>query len=427
MADRFEALYPPAVMATRVVPAFRVPRFPDAEQRRNEVEVRKFYGDRLLSEYQVPGTDDRLAVIDKLFPHSRYDAMILASNDEMRSAVSDLAPASLAAVMQLAYGFVRHVSRPEVVARHDLADANLHLCFNFDRDTTDRDNAMFYDKRFHLHLNCWPARDLGSVDPVPFGSVTDPMIRRRLVDPIAALASVIICEAVGTKLHGFELRPALSPTPSDPVGLTVRLGSWSTLLDGAFHELLRALHDAADRCYRQIKEAFVGDAAPAAPWTRPSLLPLAVIEQKLESISWLTPGTRDHLLELASDLSDLDLSMLPRMRQDRAFAARKLSLNGLDYSIGFFSRSVNDHGGAILDADDVTLMMQCRLFGDVGGAGLPPLENSAAVRLDRTHGPVMTEAEIADRTAFRQSFLDAELKPLVDQEALIAAELGARR
>jgi hypothetical protein len=69
-------------------------------------------------------------------------------------------------------------------------------------------------------------------------------------------------------------------------------------------------------------------------------------------------------------------------------------------------------------ATDVTLVMQCRLLGDVGGAGLPPLKGHAAVRLDRRHGDVMTEAEIAERTEFRRQYLSTQLTPHLDHGTL---------
>ena len=72
----------------------------------------------------------------------------------------DLAPRTLNVVFDLAYRFVAYISQPETVERFGLHGAQLHLCFNHDRDTVDRDNAMFFDKRFHLHLNLWPERDL---------------------------------------------------------------------------------------------------------------------------------------------------------------------------------------------------------------------------------------------------------------------------
>lgn len=418
MSDRLAELYPDSVASVRVATNFKVPRFPTAPQVQNETTVRTFYKDRLLAEYEVTGGPDRLGVVDKLFPHSRFDAMILAANDAKRSSVSELAPATLNAIFDLAARFVDHVSDPMVLERFGLEGSEVHICFNYDRDTTDRDNAMFYDKRFHLHLNCWPASDLASIETVRFGDIEDPVVRRRIVDPVSTLAARVIREVAGGDLHGHSIEDGLSADDGQPVGLRVRLGTWSSLRDTSVHKLLQSLHDCAERAYRDIRTAFVGVPDSGPPWTRPTLLAHDRIQENLAGIGYLSNGSRAALNLLAASLADLDEREIEKCRNDPAYAVRRMSLNGLDYSVGFYSRHGNTAARPLRDAQDVTLLMQCRLFGDVGGAGLPPLRGNAAVRLDRKSGPVMSEVEIAERTEFRRRYIENQIVPLTNEGAL---------
>ena len=426
MTDRFARLYPTSVAEALVAPTFAVPRFPTADRVRNETTVRQFYSDRLLAEFDIAGSEDRIAIVDKLFPHARFDAMVLASNDVVRSSTSDLSPVTLGAIFELCERFVAYVSDPGVVARYGLENGEIHVAYNYDRDTIDRDNAMFYDKRFHLHLNCWPAGDLAKVTPIRYGDVSDPMIRRRLVDPVAALAARIIREAAGGELDGFALSRSAHAGPGDPVGLKVHLGTWSALREPAFHKLLRSLHDVAEGAYRDIRTALVGDPEPYAPWTRPRLLSDGEVADNLHKVTYLSPRSRDDLMLLARQLSDADAASMAAWRADPLLAVRRLSLNGLDYSIGLYTREVISAERALSAASDVGLLMQCRLFGDVGGAGLPPLRGNAAVRLDRKDGPVMSQGEIDARTGFQAGFIDSHVNQMVQGGALRPIRTGER-
>lgn len=408
--DRFAPLYPPGSADLAITPCLPVPRFPAAPARRNETGVHDFYTDRLLAEYAVPGTPDRVALVDKLFPHARFDAMLLAANDEVRTATVDLHPRTLSWVLSRGSEFVQYVRSPSVRRQFGLDDAELHLCFNYDLDTVDRDNAMFYDKRFHLHLNCWPRRDLAGLVPVPFGSVQDVVMRRRIIDPLAYLSARVLRDLFGGSIEGRRLLVEPEEAPGAPIGLSVRLGGWTALADGSAAQILTRLHRAAQEAYDQIREAFVGPA-PSGMWQRPCLRPQAEVAAALDQISWLAAETRAGLVALRGMLRDLAPGEVDAVRTDSERAVRTLTLAGLDYSVGFSEAPPPESGrdgrdsGTYTDEDpDVLLTLQCRLLGDVGGAGLPPLRGVRAARLDRKAGKEMSEAEISERSAFLQGF-----------------------
>jgi hypothetical protein len=416
--SRLDAIYPAAAQEAIVVPGFPIPRFPDAAQARNLTSARAFYGERLVAEYEVDGCADRVGVVDKLFPHSRFDSMLLVTNDEIRTASTDLAPSTAAVLFWLAHRFVDYISEPEVTRKFRLDGAEIHVCFNFDRDTTDRDNAMFYDKRFHLHLNCWPGYDLSGIVGVPFSSLGDRVLRRRIIDPVAGLAAQVLRDAIGSAIEGHRLLVSPAELPGAPVGLAIRLPGWSALSDGTVPTIARQLHEAAEDAYRQVREALIGDSGPIQPRIRPALLPLARSRAQLARLSWLSTSSRDGLLQLASLLEPLCEAEVAARCDDPIRSEAELTLAGLDYTIGIYCPRSHSPEQPLARAAEVILTMQCRLFGDIGGAGLPPLRGAAAVRLDRQSGPQLTVEQISERDSFRDGFIGYGLAKAIMNGAL---------
>ena len=176
-AGRLDHLYPAQAWELPVNPSLPAPRraIPPAE-RRNLGTWRDYYHPNIAAELPVPGTPGTLAVIDKAFPHSLYDLMLLVADDDApRSNVGDTPDRVLAALLRATAAFVRYLSDAAVLRGlgSDGRDGGqLGVGWNFD-PTVDRDNGQWWDKRMHWHLNYWPASIRRAVRPVPLRSVTD--------------------------------------------------------------------------------------------------------------------------------------------------------------------------------------------------------------------------------------------------------------
>jgi len=103
---------------------------------------------------------------------------------------------------------------------------------------------------------------------------------------------------------------------------------------------------------------------------------------------------------------------------DPVRGAVELVLAGLDYSVGLYCPHRHSATAPLARAEEVILVMQCRLFGDVGGAGMPPLRGVTAVRLDRSTGQVMSDDEVKQRSEFRDGFIGYGLGEAVDHGLL---------
>jgi hypothetical protein len=406
--DALHALYPPAAAGFRVVEGMPAPRQPNPPPNvRNTGTVHDFYGKALLFEAKVPGGDE-LAFIDKAFPHSRYDVMALVSSEPVRTSAIDLAAATKSLLGRLAYHFVEYLSDRSVIREYGLEDGHFHMCFNYDRHTVDRENSMFYDKRFHLHLNYWPGRDLALSRTVSWGRIASTAERRRLLDPATFLGTSLLHDATLGQVAGLRLMSVDDERDLRlglPPGLKLELAGFTALCGPHFADVLDELHLAAERVYSDIYEAFTGHGFETRVWSRPRLLPTARIAANLRKLSWLSPRSLAYLSPLAAKLTNLEDDALALYRHDEAARVRRMSLAGLDYSIGLASRQRNTGATPLVTADKVLLVMQPRLFGDIGGAGLPWIDGIPIVKVDRSRGEVLSEAEVLDRRRLRERFL----------------------
>lgn len=421
MSDSLASLYPTTTDEVRVALRLPAPRLPNPPSgARNLGSAREFYGPAMLREVQV-ADGDRLAFIDKAFPHSRYDVMMLVSDDEIRCAVTEVAPATKRLMLDVAASFVDYLSTPEVVREWDLGNGHLHVSFNYDRDTHDRENSMFYDKRFHLHLNYWPGRDLRDLDTVRWANITDTALRRRLIDPVADLASTVLHDKLGGKAAGW---PLLTPDAERdvrlglPFGPKLRLPGWAALRDPGFPALLDELHRAADAAYRELFECLTGHQFQPMPWYRPPVLSVGEAVANLRRLEWLSTAGLDRVARLAGLLRDVPPAQMAAFRSDERERIRRMSLGGLDYAISLFSQSRNTDRQPLAAHPETYLVLQAKLFADIGGAGLPSVDRVPLVRVDRSAGAVMTGGEIADRVGMRERFFDRYWPRLVDEHDL---------
>ncbi|MDH6115673.1 hypothetical protein P3T36_007290 [Kitasatospora sp. MAP12-15] len=304
-------LYPDAAWDLPVNPGLPAPRLPDPpEELRNLSGYREHYRPFILREIPVAGQVERLAAIDKAFPHALYDLMLLVARDDvLRTHVANTPDAVLAALLAAARAFADFTHSPAAQRRFGLTGSQLGIGWNHD-PTIDRDNGQWWDKRLHLHLNCWTAPVRATVHPVRLAEITDATTRRSLIDPVAHLAHRVMADA----LHTTPLPPGcqlLAPNLTRdaalglPIGLKLTLPGWDFLTTAHCRALLRSLHATADAAYRDLATAFTGSADTPPAWTRPRLLASADVHGSLDALPWLSDGARTDLLRLRAALRNL--------------------------------------------------------------------------------------------------------------------------
>ncbi|MGG8410496.1 hypothetical protein ACM614_30040 [Streptomyces sp. 12297] len=398
-------LYPATAWDLPVNPGLPAPRLPHPpEERSNSGGYREHYGPFILRELPVTGHAERIAAIDKAFPHALYDLMLLVARDDvLRTHVGNTPDEVLATLLAGAYAFTEFTAGPAAAQRFGLAGGRLGIGWNCD-PTVDRDNGQWWDKRLHLHLNCWPATVCTAARTVPLAGIEDITVRRSLVDPAAHLAHRVMSDALsgvvlpaGCRLLAPDL--ARDAALGLPVGLKLRLPDPAFLTTPECRALLRALHATAETAHRAVLTAFTGNTDAPAPWQRPALLPADTVRAQLAALPWLSTSSVTDLLRLRAALKNVTPAQL-RLLQARPWVANRcLTLAGLSYNTAFVTpRPVRTGEG------DWYLVMQFKLVSYIGSS--PAVGGAVASVIDRAHGPVMTAGDRARRAAFQRAFLD---------------------
>jgi hypothetical protein len=352
----------------------------------------------------------RFAFCNKLNPHALFDTMLVQTDAETRCAFAELTESQSHFVLSEARRFVGFVSDPATRDRYGLDGGILHLVYNTSKHTRDRENGQGYSKRFHLHMNYWPPGHATRVPPRPFREVVEPGRRRRLLDPVTPLAGRIIDEIV--KRHGLfpdhrgfaDLPvPGVPAFPHPPGYKLVLSNGWDDLLDPLFVRDLRRLDRLVDETHRQLQEAFTGEADPAPRWKRHRLLHRAEIERRLAAIP-LPPSVGEDLGLLAAILRDATPGLLERCRRRPSTANRHLTMNGANYFTGFYSPHPNGPAAPVDRAAPVLMVVQCKLFSDVGGAGMPYTATAGVMELARQARAFRADEQAA-RVRFQQAFV----------------------
>lgn len=407
MSPALASLYPDEIRELMVIPRMPSPRKPNAPAgARNRGTAREFYGPAMVEEFRLLD-GSHVAFIDKAFPHSRFDTMLLASDDDIRTAVSDLTAPAAEYIFGSVPRFAEYVSQDDVVQRFGLRGGRLHVSYNYDRDTTDRENSMFYDKRFHLHLNYFPARDIVTTEPIRWVDLPDRALAQRLVDPVAYLAEYVVRD-VNTELG--DLVPLMPVDRSRdlrlglPAGAKFEAAGWSALGRRDTIGYLRGLHLAAERGHVDLYRAMTGQEFMPRRWSRPAMLPLEQALSRLSDIPWMSEESFAGASTLARGLRSMTEAEIEALRQDSARVTQLLTLGGLDYAISIAAPYANGRGPVPAQADVVHVTQQVKLFADIGGAGMPPIDGVPIVRLDRASGKPFSPAELRERVAFAEGF-----------------------
>jgi hypothetical protein len=420
--DRFAVLYPADLDRLRVAwEHLHIPGPPaDYALTRTEAEhpdPALRFARRTIQEIACDG--DRLALIDKVSPHSLFDLMLSEISDPPKATPDAVDPATGRVLWRTGLDFVRFVSDPEVMRRFDLADGELHLALNCDPNTADRESVQAA-KQFHLHLLYWPGRTLEVLEGAGrFGAVEDLRLRRQGIDPLAFLGAHLLYDT----LAGFDLGipGARLDMPDDrltirgdrPLGCLIELPGWALLADPAFEDLIRRLHLRLDRLASDLLALFTGHRRPPAPWERHTLRPQAEILRDLAAFP-LSATVRAGLEHLALLLRDLPTAAAGRL--DGADSPRRthlMTLNQPCYALNLHAPDRNRADAPLRDAPVVHLIIQPKLFSGIGGAGLLGLGGVPSVRILRGEGRFSIESWHR-RTDFQRSFAQFNQTLLAD-------------
>ncbi|KAA6182910.1 hypothetical protein F2Q65_17005 [Thiohalocapsa marina] len=419
--DPFAALIPPAAADLPIAwDRVRVPGLPAGfdltpPERNAPTPMARFHRriiHRLLD--GVGGTDgngpgDRLVLVDKALPHAQFDLMLSEASDHDKPSPVDVAPVTAQALWRSGLEFVRFVSAPAQQQTFGLEQGQLHLALNCDPGTRDRESVQAA-KQFHLHLLYWTEAELAALRrPGRLSDVHDGRLRRQLLDPLAFLGARLVAARVAeldlVAVGGRLLAPTDGNTAPGAHGLgcVIGLPGWAVLGSPAFEGLVRRLHRCLEGLSADLLEAFTGERTPPRPWHRHRLLPVPQIDARVRSLG-LPRAVCDGLGVLARGLRDLEPAQLDRLRRGSAAARQHcMTLNQPCYALNLHAPGRNGPLASLIDAPEVWLGIQTKLFSGVGGAGLLALDGVPSVRVLRGCGR-FSEAQWRLRADFQRAF-----------------------
>jgi len=355
------------------------------------------------------GGADRLALVDKAAPHAQFDLMLSEASPLDKPTPDDVLPLTAQALWRTGLELVRFVSEPAQQRAFGLQGGQLHLALNCDPNTLDRESVQAA-KQFHLHLLYWTADELAPLSRwARLGSQNHPVLHRQLLDPLSFLGAHLLVESLADMPLGI---PGAVLLPGDdaavaagrrPLGCLIRLPGWHVLAEPAFEDLIRRLHRRLARIASALLDAFTGCSTPPSPWQRHRLRPPHERRERIRALGYSPLVTRG-LLALAAGLRDLSAPATKRLRLAAPPARMHcMTLNQPCYALNLYAPRPNGSDAPLIEADQVYLILQTKLFSGTGGAGLLTLNGIPSVRVLRGSGRY-TEAQWRRRAEFQHAF-----------------------
>jgi|GEM_PF-1113127 len=370
---------------------------------------------------------DHLAFIDKVSPHSLYDLMCTEVSNPLKATVGDIGRETGEAMCRSAYNFVDFVSRPDIIESFGLQNGELHLGVNCDPNTLDRESIQA-SKQFHMHFLYWTEEELAPLQcaEITVCSAPEILLRKRFLDPLLYLGAALVEERLrqsNFSADGLQLLPvnaASSIHKGLALGCLLRLDEWSVLNAPGFVEAIETIHRCMQTSSEELLAAFTGHTDTPAIWERHPLLPHRKIVDNIGRMGF--SGALDSRLRyLASELRDLSAQNIDYLKRHKAARLRHMTLNNPCYAINLYAPRHNQLDQPLIEAQEIYLSVQVKLFSAIGGSGLVPLRGFPCVRIVRGSGE-FSETKWRKRARFQREFATYNytmIKDSFDMEHLV--------
>lgn len=139
-------------------------------------------------------------------------------------------------------------------------------------------------------------------------------------------------------------------------------------------------------------------------WKRHKLNEREVIIERIKAIKELSEQSKNDLILLAQMLQYIPADVMEYLKKRKNLRITTLSVNGLNYSLGLFSRYINSIQNPLKNHNEIYLVVQPKMFSSIGGAGLPYIYNRPVIKLNRNSFPYSGE-QIRLREKFQKLFI----------------------
>ncbi len=345
-----------------------------------------------------------IAFVNKIVPHSLYDCMLMCMQSKVVS-IEKIFCQGLEYIFNVVYKFIEFISNETVIDKFKLNSGYLHICFNYDPFTKDRESGMS-EKRFHIHMNYWRKDDIDFSKMVQVKDINIDTIYS-IIDPITIIGESIIYDyLIDKKMLGKIMK---NDTIRDsqmglPIGFKIEYSKWGILNETQFRKEIVFLHNSLCEIYNNIEKIFLYEDSSFKVWKRKKLRKKDEIKVGIENLEWLSEKSKNYLYFLANNFMDIPDNIMNLLQRKKSMRIKYMSVNGLNYSMALFSEKANSLEKKIINHNKIILVIQPKMFSEIGGASLPCMNNISTIRLYR-NSKLYTEEEKQSRENFHNDFL----------------------
>lgn len=423
ITDSFSSLLPRNINKARIVENLNIPGYPKSYwpylpditkinlqlilSQYNKIEYKEFkksFKTSMLKEIRCPqinSDSNSIALVNKHTLHSLYDMMLISSSKKVLCGSADLPRKVLETFLKIAYLFTKMVTDRNIINKYQLDNGRLIIGYNYDPFPGDRKGLMPY-KRFHLHLNYLDKSMIYQIEnkQVYYENLSSLRKKRQLIDPTTFLTSEILYDCLTLKKYDCNFIDIKKPNPesdvknSNPFGLRFDFkNGWQELTDKYLARFIQKFHQLFLDIYNDIYYAFTGLNYKPRIWERPKLLSNQEIKANLSKLQYLSNNTKDKLLFFSSILVDITPKLMCYLKINQHKAISNIIMGGPMYSIFLF----------INQFQKLSLVVNPKLFSDIGGAGLFGFDGISVVNIERGIGQ-LNEKQINNRDRFQKEF-----------------------
>lgn len=341
------------------------------------------YGPNVIASLECP-SGRRFDLINKIFPHSAIEAMIMDSSDDYRHSLFQYSKDDQIILVKRIVDIIR---RAERIARDS---HNRTFCIvaamNFDPYTNDRASIMT-DKRFHCHVMLHGEdtiqKAVGLTTSV--AEVQDIKMLNRLIDPISISLIQPFYQYIMRQNEEMFSRVMKPSENKDvelglPIGIKIELSQIDELASCQMMELLNNLHLLYDSFYQTWFSCIYGmdyQSYDRKDWYRPEMKsPIEALDELLRC-GMIEDHQKDEAMFILRELQNMGTEVFS---QDTKEARSRMLLNGPAYSITITGN------GKVDEPLKWYLSFYPKYLSDLGGAGMTSFAGINAIRIKRNSG-----------------------------------------
>lgn len=331
----------------------------------------KRYYNNTIEKEKTYGNEVKIALVNKMEPHSLYDCMFIDSNRNFKNSIYEYDKN----IIEMFWTDILNIEKKLIDIYKSENIKSIALTYNFDPCTYDRESIMS-EKRFHLHIIMRTENDIELAKAlVKSENKVDKFYYDRIVDKAYEFTVGLLYDEIkndskiNLPMHIDRKRDIQNNLP---LGLKWDFNkNWEAVKDFLVGDLCK-IHKLIIKCYGDfMSEFFIGKSGM---WKRPILNKERLLSQNVKYKELLSNYSEKQICSFRNIFDDfsIDYSSL-----DRKYLISNYPLAGPAYSFSLFYDIIKER---------IIMAIHPKVFSDMGGAGVTWFGETNAIRIKRGVG-----------------------------------------